>query len=131
MEEFSKTNCTDLINLWIDINRPKTQWVAEGQPGEWNVSVNYNKCVENIENALHKKLNISMLEVKIFLNSKKAVVDAKEMSLFNTKKRKSQDVEKTNKYINKLARSMGEMNQVILEAHHSVCKLEGIHEEEK
>ena len=99
--------------------------------GECNATVNYNKCVENIENALHKKLNISVLEVKNFLNSRKAVVDAKEMSLFNTKKRKSQDVEKTNKYINKLTRSMGEMNQVILEAHHSVCKLKGIHEEEK
>ena len=65
MEEFCKTNCTDLINLWIDVNQPKTQWTVEGRPGEWNASVNYNKCVENIEIAIQKKLNISLLEVKI------------------------------------------------------------------
>ena len=76
-------------------------------------------------------MNISLLEVRIMLNCKKTVADAAEASLFNKNKRKSQEVEETTKYINKLARNMGEMNQVILETHHSVCKLEGINENNK
>ena len=75
-----------------------------------------------------KKLDIPLIEGRIVLNCKKTVADAAEAGFFNKNKRKAQDVEKSTKYINKLARSMGEMNQVILEAHHSVCKLEGINE---
>ena len=59
------------------------------------------------------------------------VADAAEAGLFNKNKKKSQEVEKTTKYINKLARNMGEMNQVILEPNHSMCKLEGINENNK
>ena len=34
MEEFSKTPAVHLISLWIDLNRPQTQWSVEGRPGE-------------------------------------------------------------------------------------------------
>ena len=52
MEEFAKTSCSDLITLWIDINRPETQWKDEGRPADSNTSVNYNKCIENIETVI-------------------------------------------------------------------------------
>ena len=54
MEEFAKTSCSDLITLWIDINRQQTQWKDEGRPADSNTSINYNKCIENIETAIQK-----------------------------------------------------------------------------
>ena len=68
--EFRKTSVTDLINLWIDISRPQTQWRSEGREGDWNASKSYNDCLEKLEATISKKLNVSVLEVRIILNCK-------------------------------------------------------------
>ena len=129
MEEFTKTSCSDLITLWLDVMRPQTQWSVEGKPGKWNASQSYIDCIEKIESSIAEKLNVTLLETRIILNCKKTCQDAYKASLFNNKKRKSQEAEKTNKYLNKLSRGMGEINQIIFEAHHALCKLEGLHED--
>ena len=71
MEELSKTSTVHLIGLWIDLNRPQTQWSVEGRPGEWQLSVGYKSCRENIEAAISKKLQLTLLETRILLNCKK------------------------------------------------------------
>ena len=129
MEELSKTSTVHLIGLWIDLNRPQTQWSVEGRPGEWQLSVGYKSCRENIEATISKKLQLTLLETRILLNCKKTCQDAQENSFFNPKKRKEQEHKKRTKYLSKLASGMGEINQLIFEAHHAVCKLEGLNEE--
>ena len=56
MEEFTKTPAVHLIGLWMDLNRPQTQWSVEGRPGEWQPTGAYKSCIENIEAAISKKL---------------------------------------------------------------------------
>ena len=87
MEEFSKTPAVHLIGLWIDLNRPQTQWSVEGRPGEWQPSARYKSCIENIEASISKKLQLTSLETRILLNCEKTCQDAQESSFFNPKKR--------------------------------------------
>ena len=88
MEEFSKMPAVHLIGLWIDLNRPQTQWSVEGRPGEWQLSAGYKSCIENIEAAISKKLQLTLLETRILLNCKKTCQDTQENSFFNPKKEK-------------------------------------------
>ena len=59
------------------------------------------------------------------LNSKKKIIDLKEGKLFKTRKRKAAD-QKTQKYLTKLSQGMGTIQQDIFHAHHAVCKLDNI-----
>ena len=86
MEEFSKTPAVHLIGLWINLNRPQTQWSVEGRPGEWKPTTGYKSCIKNIEAAISKKLQITLLETCILLKCKKTCTDAQENGFFNTKK---------------------------------------------
>ena len=88
MEEFAKTPAVHLISLWKDLNRSQTQWSVEGRPGEWEPTGAYKSCIESIEVAIRKKLQITLLETRILLKCKKTCQDAQENSFFNTKKKK-------------------------------------------
>ena len=62
MEDFSRLTSTHLIALWIDLNRPQTQWSIEGRLGQWEPSENYLRTISEIEYTLCKKLQLSILE---------------------------------------------------------------------
>ena len=127
MEELKKTSLMNLMNLWIDMMRANTEHLNNPLASKWHSSIGFNKAIENIEVTLSEKLQISLLEVKIVLNSKKKVTDARERELFKTKKRKVQD-EKREKYLTNLSMGMGKINQEIFHAHHAVCKLEELND---
>ena len=63
------------------------------------------------------------------LNSKKKVNDAIEIKLFKSGKRKATE-EKTQKYLTKLSQGMGQIHQEIFHAHHAVCKLDILHNDD-
>ena len=63
------------------------------------------------------------------LNSKKKVNDAIEIKLFKSRKRKATE-EKTQKYLTKLSQGMGQIQQEIFLAHHAVCKLDNLHNDD-
>ena len=73
---------------------------------------------------ISEKLEITLLETKIMLNSQKKIVDLTEGKLFKTRKRKAAD-QKTQKYLTKLSQGMGTIQQDIFHAHHA-CKLDNI-----
>ena len=127
MEELKKTSLMNLMNLWIDMMRANTEHLNNPLASKWHSSIGFNKAIENIEVTLSEKLQITLLEVKIVLNSKKKVTDARERELFKTKKRKVQD-EKREKYLTNLSMGMGKINQEIFHAHHAVCKLEELND---
>ena len=54
MEELSKTSMYDLINVWIDLVRPTTQHISDGNSSKWHSSLGYNKCMENVEMVISK-----------------------------------------------------------------------------
>ena len=85
MDELRKTSVADLIRVWIDMMRANTQHTLVPNSSKWNSSLGYNKSIENIELVICKKLQITLLESKILLNSKKKVVDAKEKKILKTK----------------------------------------------
>ena len=87
MDELRKTSVADLIRVWIDMMRANTQHTLVPNSSKWNSSLGYNKSTENIELVICKKLQITLLESKIILNSKKKVVDAKNGRI--TKKKKN------------------------------------------
>ena len=130
MDELSKTSTYDLINVWIDLARPTTQHISDGNSTKWHSSLGYNKCMENVEIVISEKLDITLLETKIMLNSKKKIVDLTEGKLFKTRKQKAAD-QKTQKYLKKLSQGMGTIQQEIFYAHHAVCKLDNIANENK
>ena len=130
MEELRKTSTYDLINVWIDLARPTTQHISDSNSSKWHSSLGYNKCMENVEMVISEKLEITLLETKIMLNSKKKIVDLTEGKLFKTRKRKAAD-QKTQKYLTKLSQGMGTIQQEIFRAHHAVCKLDNITYENK
>ena len=76
-----------------------------------------------MEIVISEKLEITLLEVKIMLNSKKKVIDLIEAKLFKSRKRKATE-QKTQKYLTKLSQGMGTIQQEIFHAHHPVCKLD-------
>ena len=125
MDELRKTSTYDLINVWIDLVRPMTQHISDGNSTKWHSSLGYNKCMEKVEMVISKKLEITLLETKIMLNSKKKIVDLTEGKLFKTRKRKAAD-QKTQKYLTKLSQGMGTIQQEIFHAHHAVCNLDNI-----
>ena len=92
MEELRKTSVYDLINVWIDLTRPNTQHISESNSTKWHSSLGYNKCIENVEIVISEKLEITLLEVKIMLNSKKKVIDLTEAKLFKSRKRKATEL---------------------------------------
>ena len=123
MDELRKTSTYDLINVWIDLASPTTQHTSEGNSTKWHSSLGYNKCMENVEMVISEKLEITLLETKIMLNSKKKIVDLTEGKLFKTRKRKAAD-QKAQKYLTTLSQGMRIIQQEIFHAHHTVCKLD-------
>ena len=113
MDELRKTSTYDLINVWIDLARPTTQHISDGNSTKWHSSLGYNKCMENVEMVISEKLEITLLETKIMLK------------LFKTRKQKAGD-QKTQKYLTKLSQGMGTIQQENFHAHHAVCKLDNI-----
>ena len=125
MEELRKASVADLIRTWIDLMRANTQHAVDKNCSKWHSSLGYNKSIENIELVICEKLEITSLEAKIMLNSKKKVTDAKESKLFKSRKRKAVE-EKTQKYLTKLSQGMGKIQQELFHAHHAVCKLDNL-----
>ena len=125
MEELRKTSVYDLINVWIDLTRPKTQHISDSNSTKWHSSLGYNKCIENVEIVISEKLEITLLEVKIMLNSKKKVIDLTEAKLFKSSKRKATE-QKTQKYLTKLLQGMRTIQQEIFRAHHAMCKVDNM-----
>ena len=89
MEELRKTSVYDLINVWVDLTKPNTQHMSDGNSTKWHSSLGYNKRIENVEIVISEKLEIALLEVKIMLNSKKKITNLTEAKLFKTRKRKA------------------------------------------
>ena len=125
MKELRKTSVADLFRTWVDLMRANTQHVIHKNSSKWHSSLGYNKSIKNIELLICGKLEITLLEAKIMLNSKKKVVDAKESKLFKSRKRKAIE-DKTQKYLTKLSQGMGTIQQEIFHAHHAVCKLDNL-----
>ena len=71
MEELHKTSVADLINTWVDLMRANTEHNTDINATKWHSFLGYNKCIENIEIVISEKLEITLLESKIMLNSKK------------------------------------------------------------
>ena len=113
MDELRKTSTYDLINVWIDLARPTTQHISDGNSTKWHSSLGYNKCMENVQMVISEILEITLLETKIMLK------------LFKTRKQKAGD-QKTQKYLTKLSQGMGTIQQENFHAHHAVCKLDNI-----
>ena len=130
MEELRKTSVADLIRTWLDLMRANTQHVIDKNSSKCHSSLGYNNSIENIELVICEKLEITLLEAKIMLNSKKKVVDAKETKLFKSRKRKDAE-QKTQKYLTKLSQGMGTIQTEIFHAHHAVCKLDNIVNDEE
>ena len=125
MDELRKTSVYNLINVWVDLTRPNTQHISDGNSTKWHSSLGYSKCIENVEIVISEKLEITLLEIKIMLNSKKKITDLTEAKLFKTRKRKATE-QKTQKYLTKLSQGMGAIQQEIFHAHHAVCKLDNM-----
>ena len=63
------------------MSRPLNQHVLDGT-SKWNSGCGYNLSIENIEFVISDKIQITSLECKIMLTSKKKVMDYKEKKLF-------------------------------------------------
>ena len=105
--------------------RANTQHAVDKNCSKWHSSLGYNKAIENIELVICEKLETTLLEANTMLNSQKKVTDAKEGKLFKSRKRKAVE-EKTQKYLTKLSQGMGTIQQEIFHAHHAVCKLDNL-----
>ena len=101
-----------------------TQHTLEANSTKWHSSLGYNKSIENIELVICEKLQITLLEAKIMLNSKKKVVDVKEKKLFKCKNGRISTKKK--KYLTKLTQGMGTINTELFHAHHAVTKLDNL-----
>ena len=87
MDELRKTSISDLIKVWIDMIRANTQHTIDASATKWNSSLGYNRSIENIELVICEKLQITLLDSKVMLNSKKKAVDAKEKKLIKSRKK--------------------------------------------
>ena len=121
-EEYKKRSVTDLVKMWIDMMRANTQHMIDENCAQWHTSLAYNKSIENLENAIANKLEITVLEVKVMLNYKKKTKDMKEKKLFRTKD-KTMLVRKKRKYLNKLTKDMENIQSSLFNAHHAMVKL--------
>ena len=108
--------------MWIDMMRVNTQHMIDENCAQWHTSLAYNKSIENLENAIANKLEITVLEVKVMLNYKKKTKGVKEKRLFRTKER-TMLVRKKRKYLNKLTKDMENIQSSLFNAHHSMVKL--------
>ena len=124
-DEYKKTSVTDLVKMWIDMMRANTQHMIDENCAQWHTSLGYNKSIENLENAIANKLEITVLEVKVMLNYKKKTKDIKEKRLFKTRE-KTMLVRKKKKYLNKLTKDMENIQSSLFNAHHSMVKLSPI-----
>ena len=124
MDELRKTSVADLIRVWIDMMRANTQHTLVPNSSKWNSSLGHNKSIENIELVICEKLQITLLESKIMLNSKKKVVDAKEKKILKTKN--GRITKKKQKYLTKLTQGMGSINTKLFHAHHAITKLDNL-----
>ena len=86
-EEYKKTSVTDLVKMWIDMMRANMQHMIDENCAQWHTSLAYNNSIENLENAIANKLEITVLEVKVMLNYKKKTKDVKEKRLFKRKRK--------------------------------------------
>ena len=124
-DEYHKTSVTDLVKMWIDMMRANTQHMIDENCAQWHTSIAYNKSIENLENTIAKKLEITVLEVKVMLNYKKKTKDVKEKKLFRTTA-KTVLIRKKKKYLNKLMKDMENIQNTLFNAHHSMVKLSPI-----
>ena len=124
-EEFKKTSVTDLVKMWIDMMHANTQHMIDENCAQWHTSLAYNKSIENLENAIASKIEITVLEVKVMLNYKKKTKDVKEKRLFRTKER-TMLVRKKRKYLNKLNKDMETIQSSLFNARHAMVKLSPI-----
>ena len=129
MDELRRTSVSDLMKVWLDMMHANTQHTIDNSI-KWSSSLGYNKSIENVELAICEKLQITLLESKIMLNSKKKVVDDKERKLFKCKKRENIK-RKKQKYLNKRTTGMDMIQTEIFHAHHAVTKLDNIIDEEE
>ena len=130
MEKLREMSVKDLISVWIDTSKPNNQHIPDDTT-KWNSSIGYNLSIENIEFVISDKLQITLLECKIMLTSKKKVMDYKEKKLFQKQPDKKKKVykRKQKKHLARLADGMGIVQTQIFNAHHAVCKLDNIIEE--
>ena len=125
MDELRKTSVADLIRVWIDMMRANTQHTLEANSIKLHSSLGYNKLIESIELVICKKLQITLLESKIMLNSKKKVIDLKEKKLLGCKNGRI-STKKNQKYLTKLTQGMGSINTELFHAHHAITKLDNL-----
>ena len=78
MDKLREMSVKDLISVWIDMSRPLNQNILDGT-NKWNSGCGYNLSIENINFVISGKLQITSLECKIMLTSKKKVMDYNEM----------------------------------------------------
>ena len=81
MDKLREMSVKDLISVWIDMSRPLNQHILD-RTSKWNSGCGYSLSIENIEFVISDKLQITSLECKIMLTSKKKVMDYKEKKLF-------------------------------------------------
>ena len=128
MDKIREISIKDLISIWVDMSRANNQHTLDGST-KWNSSVRNNILIENIEFVLSDKLQITLLECKIILDSKKKVIDAKEKKLLQKNTRKNKVAKrKKQKYLARLADGMGIVQTQVFHAHHGVCKLDKMEE---
>ena len=125
-EEFIKTNMPDLTKLSQDMMHVHTQHEIGKTCKLYHVSATYNKCIEQIEKCISQKLEITLLEVKLMLNYKKKIKDAKEKKLFQKKTKTILMEKKRKKYFEKLTKDMEEIQNAVFNTHHAVVKLSPI-----
>ena len=81
MDKLREMSVKDLISVWIDMSRPLNQHILD-RTSKWNSGCGYSLSIENIEFVISDKLQMTSLECKIMLTSKKKVMDYKEKKLF-------------------------------------------------
>ena len=67
----------EIIDLWIDLSRPKNLWTNEGVVG-WNPSQCYLNLLTTLEHVLSDKLGINLFEIRFILTCKKSAMDNAE-----------------------------------------------------
>ena len=119
---------TDLVKIWIDMMRPITQHLIDENSKQWPPTLSYHKSIENIENAIAEKLQITVAECKVMLIFKKKTKDLKERKLFKKEKTKEKTMvgKKRRKYFEKLENDMRTINNSTFKAHHAMTKLSSI-----
>ena len=119
---------TDLVKIWIDMMRPITQYLIDETSEQWPPTLSYHKSIENIENAIAEKLQITVVEVKVMLIFIKKTKDLKERKLFKKEKTKEKTMvgKRRRIYFEKLESDMRTINNSTFKAHHEMTKLSSI-----